>query len=722
MLKLTLADTVVDLLDNELSIVQTSPYPLVSTNSAGNFFFNFNLPATDDLKRIFRFYHRPQSKDHSVEVPFRLDAEGLVFEGMAKVTEASRKSYEIFCPVGNGNFNKAIKEVRLNEIDLGGDRILLSKVKIVDANLSEEISYFGMGSPDPFQAEIIPEFGQIILNQGNHLNSSGTQFTSEASTGQVKLRFDIKAMIIYGYFAFRVYQNNDQVWEEIITGDTSFDVYLSSNTSTEITWDLFIQNSDSINQGLFDLDGVIYNTSKIQIFTEGILFDPSFRYPQSDFALCPIENPEIFSNWDDDFYSIDNTSIKVLYSQYFKVINYFKDSIFPVTINGEYSAGNVIIPFPYLAYLVKRIAYHFNLRIENNPFESELKQVILINHFCQNEFLTDNTKLITPKEGFNLQDHVPDMIIYDFLKHICNLFGLGYEVNNERKTVTFNFLDDIIHDNSHEDISHLVVDELQVLEQDLTGVKFLLKTPTSDKYFENVKDLAGLNLKGTVQILFDLPNPGTLNDCYFVKLSNAYFAWKYNPDTYTFGWVKHSTNYIRSKELGTEVKEISPEIVPVMIKYSISDDVMGAPKDRQWLIPASHQPGQFEGAPETFQTKWTPMLAYYHGMFPSYPSGQYPFASPDIYDLWGNQIPGVELSLLLDGPHGLFEKKWRKYVQWRIQAIVVKVKIIPDRQFLKNLSFSKPKMINGMKYLLVEFRGNISKDGPKVAELTLLAL
>lgn len=726
MLKLTLADTVVDLLENELSIVQTSPYPLVSTGSGGNFVFNFTIPATDELKRIFKFFHRPQSKIHSIEVPFRLNADGLIYEGTAKVTEASKDQYEIFCPVGNGNFNKAIKEVKLNEIDLGGDREF-DYPEYSHASLLPGISYFMMGSSESFQETIIPAFSNIHVNTGGCLNPAGTQFNIVSASGPLKIIFTIKADVIYGYLLFRVYLNGEQIEEFQIQGDSIEEITIPPTNNMVITWDLFVQNEVSINPDIFDLDASLHETTEVNISVETSLVDPTLRYPNIDFALFPLENPQVFSNWDDDFYSVDNLSIKILYSQFINVINYFKDGVYPVMLNGQseginYTAGNIITPFPYLAYLIKRIAYHFNFKIENNLFESELKYVVLINHFCENEFLTDDTKLITPKPGFNLQDHVPEMTIYDFLKNVCNLFGLGYEVNNEKNTITFNFLSDIIQDNQFQDISHLIVDEVQVLEPDVDGVKMLLKTPPSDKYFEFVKELDGLNFKGSIQTYFDLPNPGILNDCYFVKLSNAYFAWKYNPDTYKFGWVKHSNNYIRYKEIGKEVKEIACDIVPVMLKYDILDNTLGAPKDRKWLIPASHQAGRFEGAPETFQTRWQGLFAYYHGVFPCYPSGQYPFGSPDINDLWGNQIPGIELSLLLDGPNGLFEKKWRKYLEWRTGAVVVKARIIPDRQFLKNLSFSKPKMINGVKYLLVEFRGNISKDGPKVAELTLLVM
>jgi len=720
-------EVIVDLGDSQLSLVLTSPYPLVASGTTGgNFLFNFTLPATEDLKNLFKQYHRPQSAIDIVEMPFRLETEGLIFEGTASIAEASVSAYEIFCPVGNGDFNKAIKETKLNEIDLGGERQLITVSEAVDSNLAEAITYIILASPDSFEEIIVPEFSSININTGG-LNLAGTQFINTGPKSNIRVVFNILATVLYGHLRFRVYLDGSIIREAYISENVVVEVAAICDTDSVITWDLLIQNELSNTPDLFDLDFTINSSSKVEIFSAEAIY-PTQRYPDMDYALFPIENPEIFANWDDDFYGVDNLSIKTLYSQFFKVLNYFKGEMFPLMLTGTYQgvnyiAGNLLTPFPYIAYLIKRIAFHFNLKVLNNPFEDELKYVVLINHFCENEFLTDDTKLVNPKFGFNLQDHVPDgMTIYDFLKNLCNLFGLGYEVNNVRKELTFNYLEDIISDESYQDISSLVVDSLQVISRETKGARLVFKTPPSDKYFENVHDLDGLNFKGVLATYFDLPERGSLNDCYFVTLSNAYYAWKYNPEEYVFGWVLHSHNYIINKEIGIEPKEITSELVPVMLKYSNVDDTLSAPEGRQWRIPASHQKGRFEGAPEMFQTSWTGMLSYYHGMYPCYPDGTYPFGSPDIIDLWGNPIPGVDLALRLDGENGLYEMKWRKYLEWRIQAKTVKVKILPDRKFMQNMSFSKKLMINGVKYLLVEFRGNIDKAGPKIAELTLLVL
>jgi hypothetical protein len=123
------------------------------------------------------------------------------------------------------------------------------------------------------------------------------------------------------------------------------------------------------------------------------------------------------------------------------------------------------------------------------------------------------------------------------------------------------------------------------------------------------------------------------------------------------------------------------------------------------------------------QSKWSPVIAWYHGLQKDSLNQNYPFGSLDILDPSGtNEIPGAELSLRLDGENGLYEKKWKRFLEWRIKAKTIKVKILPDRKFLQTLDFRTKKVINGVHYLLVEYRGSISKNGMGIAELTLIAL
>ena len=736
MLTIKLGNYIADLANNELSIVRTSPYPLMATGSqGGNFVFNFTLPATNELKREFNYAHRPQTKDPFKVLPFRIKAgPGIIFEGTAKVTEASRDLYEIMCPVENGDFNYLAKQVKLTELDLGGDRVTdLNQDRVIatlDTNINIDATDNG-----PFYVGGPFEFDNVILNVNGELDYYHTAFhASENLSVSIVVDFDctVESTPFSGEFKF--YKNTVLQQSSAITGKGKESFYFEDivEIGDIIHWEYIIRTMG--NEGVYLIKATITNETKLNVrrtFSAYMTETVSQRWPDVDLAIFPIENPEIFSNWDDDFYQIDNVSIKTLYNQYFKVMNYWKSGGFPSYMSGlaqvedgiqqTFTAGNIFVPFPYIAYLIKRIAYHFNFAIANNPFENELMYTVLVNHFVENEFLDNSTKIFKAKSGLNLQDHVPDWTVYDLLKHLGNLFGMGYEIDNQRKILTFNFLEDILTETSCEDITHLVTEPLRVnFDKQIKGIKLIQKGPSSDKYFENVKSLDGLNYLGVVATFFELPETGTLNDCYFVTILNGYYAWKYNPDTYRFDWVRHSNNFIQAIENGNDTQDFSSELCPVLMRSPQRiDDVLGAP-NRGWLIPASHQPGKFEGAPEMYQTKWVAGILFYHGLYPDSQAADYPFASNDIYDPSGAAISGSELSLRLDGDNGLYEKKWKRYLTWRTSTPSVTARILPDDNFLQGLKFSKKYTINGVKYLIAEYRGSINRTGAGIAELTLL--
>ncbi|KAF0200647.1 MAG: hypothetical protein FD170_3396 [Bacteroidetes bacterium] len=737
MLSIKLGNYIADLSKSQLSIVRTSPYPGVAVGTqGGNYIFNFTLPATDELKAALKYAHRPQSGSSVVFEPYRIDAgSGLVFEGIAKVVESSSEEYEIFCPVENGDFNFTAKKIKLNELYLGGDRPLDTVKYLVSANNTSEaieVDDVILHPDDIWWYPLI--FDDIIVNPDAILNSLGDTIIIN-ETGKIVISFCIGIEITRGIIELRIQRSGvvdifvsreyiRDTFEPILYVHTELDVEIYDQLKFYIT----VRREPIFTKAIFSL-----KPYSIQVYEQGILNNNAGtdQYPLADYAVFPLENPESFSNWPDDFYQLDNMSIKEVFSKYSKVVNYFKDGKFPAILVGVADnmylySGNLFCPYPFIAYLVKRILHYFRFKCLNNPFEtSGFNQMVLINHFYENTFLHDNASITISKPAFNLIDHVPEWSVYDFLKHLCNLFGMGYEVDNQTSSIEFHFLEDILTTDDYIDISHLVIGKIKVKPSNVSGVKIVQKPASEDKYFDSVKSLDGLNFKGEIHRWIDLPELGQINDCYFVGQMDSYYAWKYNPDLYSFGWVVHSKNYIQSIINGNaeSATEISTDLYPIIMRspYWI-DDVIGANEWRAWHIPASHQAGKFEGAPEMYQTKWMPGVLYYHGMVKDNHDNDYPFASPGITDPDGNTITGLDFSLKLEGENGLYEKKWKRFAEWRINAREVIVPILPDSEFIRTLRFNRKYMIDGVRYIIAEFRCNISSQGPEPGELTMLRL
>jgi hypothetical protein len=727
MIKLKLDNYVCDLGDASISLVRTSPYPLMASGmDGGNFVFNFSIPATPELKKTLQYAHKPHAFVQAVEVPYQLTVAGLQYSGTAQVAEADRFAYEVFCPVENGDFNAAAKAVKLNEIDLGGD-IQLGDAAMAKADLISDLNishWEEMG----FTLEVDLPFPNILINTGE-LNAAGTIFTAQQAR-DATFAFFLDCYYRVGGATLKLYKNAAFVEE--------FGLY---NTRNRITHNISLMVGDQVSWKLNLVPDMVPDeyyghiwSADIRI-TAGSTFDAVFvhmdplileaatqRYPNQNFAVFPVENPYVFDKWPDDFYQIDNESIKLVYEQYFKVINYFVGGNFPATMLYEseedsFMAGNIFVPFPYLAYLIKRIAYHFNYAILDNPFENELKYAVLINHYVENRFLANDAKMLAPSDSFNLQNHVPDWSVYEFLDQLCKLFGLGYEVNNEIRTITFNYVDDIVKSENYIDISEMLVSDPVVLfEKKIKGYRYKFEVPDNDKQFDEVKSMEGITVLGTVDTLGELPSTGQLNDAYFVNFFDAYMVWGYNPDTYQFGWVIHSRHFVSEVAAGSDHQEVKTSLCPLLQREKADQLLTG----RVWTIPSSYQPGRFEGAPDTFQTNWQPSVVWYHGLKNDGSGNPYPFGSAGLKDHAGNTITDVPFALALDGENSIFEIKWKDYLNWRMNAKPVQVKIQPTADFLRSFSFAKKVRFNGSNYLVAEIRGNIMSNGPDVFELTLL--
>jgi hypothetical protein len=367
MIKLKLNNYLCDLGDLSISIVRSSPYPLMNaSNSGGNFVFNFSLPATPELLQALRYAHKPQAFELSFEVPYQLTIAGLQYSGTAQVSEATRYSYEVFCPVENGDFNAASKAVKLTEIDLGGD-IALGDAAMAKALIASNIN-IGFWSEMNYTREDDLPFADISINTGE-LNAAGTIFTANQAR-EATFAFIIECNFRVGGATFKLYKNAALVEEFGLFDGTRNRIMknISLAANDQISWKLNhvpdmvpdeyygdIWETDVRIIGASSFDAVFVNMDPL------ILQAATQRYPAQNFAVFPLHNPYVFDKWPDDFYKIDNESIKLVYEQYFKVMNYFINGDFPATMfyaaeEDSFLAGNIFVPFPYIAYLLKRIA------------------------------------------------------------------------------------------------------------------------------------------------------------------------------------------------------------------------------------------------------------------------------------------------------------------------------------------------------------------------------
>jgi len=409
------------------------------------------------------------------------------------------------------------------------------------------------------------------------------------------------------------------------------------------------------------------------------------------------------------------------------VINYYRNDEFPWVVHGQvnglyYSLLNLFSPAPYLAFIIRQIFLHIGYNISNNLFETdELKRITcLTTNFINNYFPAPETPL--------LKEFLPDAGIKEFFRNICRLLGIVFKVNTTTRTITFGFIDDIMADTSNIEFSQNILSEPKLTPENFNG--YLLKTtPTGCKYISDYfKPLTGLTLKGSVNTYSVLPATNNqVNDCYYIETWKAYFIWNYDPDEGIYTWVFHSIDH------SLEVEETDPDIdfEPLAIDLQASapaqlvwkpenpakDPTVGA-SIRYWHIPAFWMPGNFKTLPMAYHSDDVFAFIPYWGLQKDNSNDDYPFASNDVYDYSRTKITLANLSLRPDGDYGLYEKKWKKFIQWRLSSPgEYKIEKYMTPLEIANLDWFRWYKIHGVDYLLKEIRFNIRHNRISVAEI-----
>lgn len=739
MLQLKIGSTYVSTKDIEIPVVLRSP---LFSEGKGSYLFNFTLPATDELKEEFSYFHRPGRSGASfIKKDLDLKMGQLHYTGTATITEAGPRSYEVSCPIENGDLASLFKSMKLTELDLGGTREAVTGEKSVDATSSTEITYNLINTVEVYELDL--PFSNIVVNADGLLNVAGTKVTADEA-GTLIMLFSMEMDKEWGYVYLEVYKGETELCHvPINTGTFFMPLEVSVEIGDEITWKV-IAGPQNNGSGANFLRFTLYQGSRLEVYKQGILNQNKGLdlYPGDDYAVFPVENPKMLDNLDDDTYQIDHVSIKEIYSKHFPVLNYYRDNNFPMVMVGEseeesFVAFNLFNPFPYLAYVIRRIAETFGITISNNVFEdNDLRQLVIFNLFAENSFIT--SELIQPRPGFDLADHVPDVQISTYFINLCKLFGIAYDYKSFGKILRLKYLKDIAADQDYKEFPGMIISKPELKASAYKGYRLKQEVDGDDYIREYFKSLEGLNYKGTVNSYISLPwNNNEINDCYYVIAFTGYYIWNYDPETNVITWVFHSKDFQFVKEeitegTGTEVLEITSNINAVMINgWRFTDNQLGATLNREWIIPVTHQPGNFDGLPDYFKAQFTNSLLYYHGLRADSQLNLYPLGSHDRYDYAGNPIvyeavaPAEgytqDLTLRWDGEHGLYEKRYKGWINlmmrsrgfWKFRANFSPLQ-------LAQIDFFAWYHGQGFKFLVKEVRFNILSDKISTAEVEVL--
>ncbi len=401
-------------------------------------------------------------------------------------------------------------------------------------------------------------------------------------------------------------------------------------------------------------------------------------YPETNIAFPQILNASFFSEPPTDPYYLN--------------FNYYENG----KIGGDYTPGQhafgLIVPMLYLRFVLDKIFANSGYVLDDSFFSADadynklaLFNVVDCNSSPTGYFTYDYRKLF-------LNFHVPRISLNDFFLGLETFFNLRLFVNNTTRTVKIISVDQIVKSNECTDFSKQVISISTEVEKEITGFTLSMAMDTDDDKWATVKENQESylsHIKSPVQSISDLPPwPSSQElDIRFVKDENSYYM------LWDFAWI--TSDYLDNISMYSEfVYKSDSEAIETQFSTLMHDPV----DDENCII----------GNTRNNWERVTPKL-----FFSLY--------QEDINSGINNKMVArnhlAEKNLFYFGEHGLMNKHYKAWFDFRMSTKLVK--IVKQMSFaeLKEFDFSKKYMINGTRYLVKSIQVVLKNDVIKPALL-----
>ena len=733
MLKIKIGSTWLETKGLEIPVTLKSPLPFRGKRVAGSYIFNISIPYTAALKKEVGYIHRPSSNNpRPGKLQFYLEQGPIKYAGECTLKDVGNNTAEVSALINTGVLAALLKETNMSDVDMGGARVEPDTLRTIAATSADR--EFNHQDAVYFTKEGFLAFANITSNAGNELSVDGLSFTT--LTANVFLwEYNLNLEVIRGTFAIRFFVNSVMVQESPLISGVNIGVYSMPLQAGDVVTISMFMKSEGSYPSLALILGTLFAGSGIKVYRQSaaLNFGANNMFPNSDYAVFPLHNPKLLDGLPDDMYALDQHSIKEVYEQFFPIVNYYKDGIFPVTMEGianeeSFSAFNLFVPFPYLAYFISRMAKHLGFTIGENSFVgSNLKQLVIYNAFAENEYLSSN--LVNIIDGFDLANHVPDEKLSDFLSDVCALLGIAFDCDSFRKTIRFKSLAGIVNSRSFTTFPGIITEPLALSVEPYKGYKLTQEVGPDSFAKDRFKPIDELIYQGEIQFVYQLAlMPSAINYCYYVTSVRQYYIYNYDEELGLLNWIFYSNEFRHTTEninqaLDGDIFEIKTKWAACMNNEAKDkrDAQLSGNDERLWTIPYTEEPGAFESIPPQFAGKYSKYLLFYRGLQKGHPGNfLYPMGSHDVYDHFSNKITGADLSLRWDGEYGLWEKRHKAWVEWAINQpgkFTTKAYLTPLQ--LSKLDFFKWYRINSHDFLIAEIRFNITETDVSQVEIDL---
>lgn len=441
----------------------------------------------------------------------------------------------------------------------------------------------------------------------------------------------------------------NSVLEQINASDTGVKVsYIDFNASTTIYIKFYTEFKGIDQQLEIDLgddpDNPVWTVvetwyENYQGFIEaGIQALNANVLPTSDFVFPTYYNKKFYDSQDGKFTGIFNEYVDGAF-----VFKHIDDS-------------SSFVPMFSLAYIFRKIEETTGIKITGDFIaDADMQKLIFWNNHSLDYF--ENTYAETPYHTYydkiDPRNHIPDMSINEFFIELGKLFSLGFDFDNDAKTLELYFRRDIIKNQDFIDISSKTNPRYEFDYGQNEGYTLVYKWNSKDELF--VKDPAEM-----------------------------------------------APLVIGEGKTKTELKMHTVFTRKSSITYSTV--VGGVQNIRSFgrKVPVVEQPGTWAGkAPES-----DPRLLFFHGFQPDFVGDLYPYASSDNLDYDGNVLG--EYSLAWQGTTSLYEEFHRDWIDF----LMIDQSITRESYWsiidLLNYQFKSKYRVDQIRYMIPKISYNVS--------------
>jgi hypothetical protein len=420
-------------------------------------------------------------------------------------------------------------------------------------------------------------------------------------------------------------------------------------------------------------------------------------YPSVDYAFFPIKNPDAYES----------------NSEYQGYINYYHDG--SIAVNHDLTGDSLKFPiclFPYMLYVLKKIFEEHDFTHHGSFLEgSEIKRLVIYNNYLLDDFALGDFSVNFNRwaRQFNIQNHVPDISIGEFLKALKNFFSLGFFFDFKKNDVEIIPLKEILQSKEYDDMTHMCEpnNDIEMREGDGFTIKYE-RDGNDELVAERLKSLTGYNLQAEVVSVADLPaaSAANVNDVRLVASINQYYKSNatYSSSATVYEWEYYADN-INDYVYGNGKQPIVSTI-STLSTYN-PEEIVILP-DKNWLVPYVKQVCNsvpFNQSGNNFSFR----ILFYRGFYTDSLANLYPLGIPYNYNWNRSQIGNYSLGA--DGAFGMYENWNKELVEFLTNARPVTKKVRWTLPELLSLKMQRKKRILNKNYIIKKISLPITMKG-----------